>query len=342
MKSPDFRRKRTIPRAWLFLWPVLVMAALAGGRTPSQGGPPTPIRLVLQWNHQAQFAGYYAALDHGLYAAEGLDVAILRGGPDVDPVEEVATGKADVATLWLSSALVARDRGLPLVQLAQVVNRSNLALVAWRNRGIGSPKDLDGHRVSLWEEPHRSPFQAFFAAAGVKPVVVPQYYTVELFLRRGVDACAAMRYNEVHRIHQAGVDPEELTVIPLADHGFGLPEDGLYCLENFAAAKPSACRAFARASLEGWKLAARKPDEALAAVMKRARSAHLPVNEAHQRWMLKAMLESILPPARGGWEFGALSRGDYDRAVQILVGQGVIAAPPPHEALVVKGADRAP
>jgi NitT/TauT family transport system substrate-binding protein len=151
-----------------------------------------------------------------------------------------------------------------------------------------------------------------------------------------------MQYNEVHRIYQAGVDPEELTVIPLDEQGFGLPEDGLYCLEGFAAANPAACRAFAQASLEGWKMAAQNPDEALAAVLKRARTAHLPMNEAHQRWMLKTMLESIVPPGQGGWNLGELSRRDYDRSAQILRGQGVISAPPSYEALTLKGPGRAP
>lgn len=325
---------------------ILLMAAmlalLAGVAPRTQSAPPTPVRLALQWNHQAQFAGYYAALDRGLYAAEGLDVTLLQGGPGQDPVGRLRSGDADVATLWLSSALVARDSGLPLVLLAQVANRSSLTLVAWKDRGICAPKDLEGRRVSLWGEPHRSPFLALFAAEGVKPVVVPQYYSPELFLRRGVDACAAMRYNEVHRIYQAGVDPEEVTVLSLGERGFGLPEDGLYCMEGFAAAAPGTCRAFAQASLEGWRAAARAPEEALASVMKRARAAHVPVNEAHQRWMLKCMLEVIFPPAQGGWTAGELSPRDYDRGVRALTGQGLIGSAPSYEEFTGKGAAHAP
>ena len=41
------------------------------------------VKLQLQWVTQAQFAGYYVALDKGFYKDEGLDVTILPGGPDV-------------------------------------------------------------------------------------------------------------------------------------------------------------------------------------------------------------------------------------------------------------------
>lgn len=58
------------------------------------------------------------------------------------------------------------------------------------------------------------------------PVVVPQFFSVELFLRGAVDACSAMSYNEYQRILQAGWRPEELTVISLRDQGCDFPRTG--------------------------------------------------------------------------------------------------------------------
>lgn len=333
MKAFIFRK--ACSRTWCVA--LLLVAALAPG---SQTPAPIKIRLALQWNHQAQFAGYYVALDKGYYAAKGLDVTLLEGGPDKDPLEELRIGGANVVTQFLSTALVARDRGLPLINLAQVVERSTLTLVAWKDSGIQRIEDLGGRRVSLWGDQFNAPYLALFKARGVRPVVVPQYYSVELFLRRGVDACSAMEYNEVHRIYQAGVDPGEVSVFSMHDLGFGFPEDGLYCLESFGAENPAAACAVADASMQGWQRAQEAPDEALASVMKRTRTSHLPVNEAHMRWMLTTMLKSIYPEGGGSWNPGTLSRGDYDRTVRLLFERDLITNASSYEAITGKGTVR--
>ena len=78
------------------------------------------VKLQLQWVTQAQFAGYYVALDKGYYKDEGLDVTILPGGPDVAPPQVLAGGGADVMLNWMPSALAAREKGLPVVNIAPV------------------------------------------------------------------------------------------------------------------------------------------------------------------------------------------------------------------------------
>ena len=69
------------------------------------------VTLQLKWVTQAQFAGYYVALDKGFYEAEGLNVTIKPGGPDIAPPQVMAGGGADVMVDWMPSALAARERG---------------------------------------------------------------------------------------------------------------------------------------------------------------------------------------------------------------------------------------
>lgn len=305
----------------------LILIVIAGLQLPGvhpQTSPPLPVRLALHWNHQAQFAGYYMALKKGFYAKRGLRVTILRGGPDQEPVERMRKGEADVATTFLTGALMARDRGVPMVHLAQVVNRSGLLLVTRKNSGIKNIEDLDGRRVSLWGDQWNTPYLALFASKKVRPKIVPQNYSVELFLRGGVDACSAMHYNEYHRLIQAGVDPEEMTIFFLGDFGYGVPEDGLYALEPFYRGHTDACRALAEASLEGWTAADEAPEEALALVMEYAREAHVPTNAAHMRWMLQTILPTIIPGQGDSWEMGELPRAEYDRTANLLAARGLI------------------
>jgi NitT/TauT family transport system substrate-binding protein len=313
---------------------VLIRAVPAMRAGEAAAAEPAPVTLVLQWNHQAQFAGYYMALEKGLYRREGLDVRIRRGGPDVSTCEELGAGRADFCCTMLSTALEKRAAGLPLVLLAQIVSRSNFVLVAWKHppgepgATISQPADLAGRRVTVWEADYRTPYLAFFGAAGVQPEILPQYYTLSLFLHRGADACSAMRYNEYHRLMQHGVRPEDVVVFNLWEHGIALPEDGLYTLQKTWIGRPEVCRAFARASLAGWSCAREHPEQALALVMRYVDADNVPTNRPHMRWMLREILRSIFPEQGDSWTFGQLSPPAYARAVDLLVRHGNLQGAP--------------
>jgi NitT/TauT family transport system substrate-binding protein len=321
---------------------LLLFAALPALTTAAADTARKPVRVVMHWDHQAQFAGYYVALDKGYYADEGLDVTIVRGGPSTSPCEMVADGKSEFCLTMLSTALEKREMGIPLVLLAQVVNRSNFEVVAWKHPDgpsgpeINTPADLEGRKITIWERDFRLPYEAFFEAQNIHAEILPQYYSLSLFLNHGADACSAMRYNEYHWLLQHGVREEDLSVFPLWENGVPLPEDGIYTLESTFAKDPEMCRAFTRASLKGWNYAHENPDEALDAVMERVESVQLPTNRPHMRWMLDEILASIFPGDNGGWVYGKLSEKAYRQACGMLKRRGAIENVPPY-ATFVKG-----
>ncbi len=329
----------------------IVVCALAGlslgawpGAHPAAGDAgATPVRLILQWEPQAQFAGYYLAAEKGIYREHGLDVEVVAGGPAIDPLASLRDGKADFATSFLTGALEAYGEGAPIVNVCQVVNRSNLLLVAHRDV-VKDRDDLDGSRVSLWGTSFRSAYLDFFDAAGVEPELLPQYYTVSLFLRGGADACAAMEYNEYHTIIESGVDRRELTTISLRKAGFDFPEDGVYALASTQRERPGLCRRFAAATMEGWRYCRDHPDEALDIVLRETRGAHVPTNRVHQRWMLEHILASIFPGDGDGdaWRPGRLARDDYERTRASMTGEGQLADAPEYDVLVAPEARDAP
>jgi NitT/TauT family transport system substrate-binding protein len=288
--------------------------------------------LIPQWEPQAQFAGYYVALTKGFYASEGLDLTILRGGPSQPPSRLLRQGTAQFGTFFLTTAIQERAAGLPLVNLAQFVPHSTLLLIARKADGILVPADLAGRRVSLWGPEFAMATDTFFQRNGLAVTPVPQGFTVDLFLRGGVAACSAMRYNEYHAIVNAGLDPDELTVFSMADHGLDLPEDGLYALEETVRNDPDLCRAMTRGSIKGWLYAFAHPDEALDIVMSHVSAAHLPTNRMHQQWMLTQMQQAMTVP---GLPFGTLARDRYAVAAKALAEAGLIAAPPAFEAFHV-------
>jgi len=284
--------------------------------------------LIPQWEPQAQFAGYYVAQAKGFYAAFGVDMRILRGGPLSPPSVLLREGRAQFGTFFLATALRERRHGLPLVNLAQFVPASTQLLIARKKSGIEKPADLAGKRVSLWGPEFKVLPEAFFRRHGITVTEVPQGYTVNLFLRGGVDACSAMRYNEYHTLLAAGLDPDDLTVFALADGGLGLPEDGLYCLDDTWRRDPDLCRAVARASVEGWLYAFAHPDEALDIVMSHVSAANLPTNRMHQKWMLEHLRQAMLA---GGATPGPLTAVQYAQATKALVEAGILSSPPAFE-----------
>ncbi len=108
------------------------------------------VTLQLKWVTQAQFAGYYAALEEGYYEEEGLDVTLKPGGPDITPEQVVASGQAEFGIDWLPALLAARDQGGDLVNIAQVFGRSGMLAVTWKDSGITDVADMRGKKVGAW------------------------------------------------------------------------------------------------------------------------------------------------------------------------------------------------
>ena len=289
------------------LWAFFSMSSAAAETTG-----PAKVRFAPPWVPQAQFAGYYVAFEKGLYRHSDLDLTILRGGPDLPPFERLEKGEADFAVMFLSTGIVKRARGLRVVNIAQMVQRSALMLVIKKSSGILSPEDLQAKKVGLWGDDFSVQPKAFFRKYGLSVKMVPQSSTLNLFLRGGVDAASAMWYNEYHMILNAGLDPDELTIFFLADHGMNFPEDGIYCTEETFRKNPGLCVRFVKASIEGWKYAFAHPEEAIDIVMKYVNEANVATNRVHQEWMLARMKDIMLPPRQEGIPMGRLLETAYD------------------------------
>src|SRR2546421_4816118 len=145
-------------RYWVGGIALLAVAAAVWAAVGTAGAAPakqhgkklTKVTLQLKWVTQAQFAGYYAAKQLGYYKAAGLDVTIRSGGPDIIPETAVAGGQAQFGIDWLSSLMTSRDKGIDLVNIAQVFTRSGLTLITWKDTGINSIAKMKGKTVANW------------------------------------------------------------------------------------------------------------------------------------------------------------------------------------------------
>jgi len=281
------------------------------------------VTFIPQWSPQAQFAGHYVAYEKGIYEKHGIDLTIIRGGPDRPSTDHLKNGKSDFATLFLTTAIREKANGVDLINIAQIVQRSSLMLVSKKTTMIDDPKDMAGKKIGLWGPEFQVQARALFKKYDVEPKIIPQSQSVNLFLRDGVDVASAMWYNEYHTILNYGINPDELTTFFFHDYNLNFPEDGIYVLKENFEKDPSLSCAFVKASIEGWEYVFDHPDEAIDIVLKYMRDANIPANRVHQEWMLDRIKDLILPDGEKN-RIGELKAADYGRVTNELDQTGLI------------------
>jgi NitT/TauT family transport system substrate-binding protein len=229
------------------------------------------VTVQLKWVTQTQFAGYYVAQDKGFYEAEGLNVTIKAGGPDIGPMSVLAGGGADVAVDWMPSALAAREKGFANVNIAQPFAGSGMMLVCRKDRGVNTVADLKGKNLYVWYFGNEWPFLSWMNKLGLTTDgsspdvnVFKQGWDILPLTTGDANCVSAMSYNEYWVILDAGLKPEELTVFRYEDEGVATLEDGLYVKEENLSdpAFVDKMERFVRASMKGWKYAENNAAEA--------------------------------------------------------------------------------
>jgi NitT/TauT family transport system substrate-binding protein len=281
------------------------------------------VRLALQWYPQTQFAGYYMAKEKGFYAANGLNVEILHGDADNDSVDRVISGQAEFATAFLSTAMERWSKGAPLVNIAQIVHRSALMLVARKDSGIKTISDLEGARIGTWGETFQLQPESLFLRENLHVTFVRQSPSFELFMRGGLDATLAMWYNEYHLLIAYGLNPDEMTTFLFSDLNLNQPEDGIYCLESTLEQSPETAAALVRASVQGWEYAFAHPEETVDILLEIMKGQKVRANRAQQIWMLERM-HDIIYAGKQSRLTTVLNHVDFDSTKIELLRTGVI------------------
>ncbi|WP_209504184.1 MULTISPECIES: ABC transporter substrate-binding protein [unclassified Ruegeria] len=279
------------------------------------------VTLQLKWVGQAQFAGYFVAEAKGFYDEEGLDVTIKPGGPDIAPEQVIAGGGADVITTWMAAGLAARERGVPLVNIAQPFKTGGLQVNCLKSTGVESPEDFPGRTMGVWFFGNEYPFYAWMASLGIETdgadengvTVLKQAFSADPLIQGQADCISTMTYNEYRQILQAGITPEELVTFNYLQMGFGMLEDGLYVMEENLndPAFVDKMERFVRASMKGWKYAAENQEEAAEIVLEFDETGAQELD--HQVYMMGEVAKLI------EGSDGALDPADYEQTVKTLL-----------------------
>ena len=341
-------------------WPRLIAAVMAvgllvaacgdGDETSAGAGDcetVDEVKLQLQWFAQAQFAGYYAAVDQGYYEARCLDVEIVQGGVDIVPQQQLGSGAVDYAISWVPKALVSRQEGIDIVNVAQVFQRSGTLQVSFADSGIDSPEDLAGKKVGNWGFGNEFELLAGSRQAGLEPGVdyelVQQNFDMLALISGEIDAAQAMTYNEYAQVLETVNDEtgelysaDDLTVIDWNDVGTAMLQDAIWAdgAKLGDEAYDDQTTRFIAASIEGWIWCRDNHDACVDVVL----ASGTTLGQSHQSWQLNEINKLIWPSPGGA---GVMDKDLWDQTIEVSLSEGVLTAAPDDAAYTTEYAEAA-
>jgi NitT/TauT family transport system substrate-binding protein len=300
--------------------------AIATTASASKHSSLKKVTLQLKWVPQAQFAGYYAALDLGYYRAAGLDVTIKPGGPNIIPEQVVAGGGAQFGIDWLPSLLASRDQGTKLVNIAQVFARSGMTQITWKSSGIKTIAQMKHKKVANWLGGNQWELFAALTKFGINPssskdvTIVQEPFTMDFFVKHQADSASAMTYNEIAMVLETK-NPQtgklfkrsDLNIIPFQKIGTGMLEDGIFATASYlnSAANRTTAKKVIGASLAGWIYCRDHVAKCVQFTLKAGPT--LP--KGHQTWMMNEINKLIWPSNQTG--IGIMNKTAFNRTAHI-------------------------
>jgi NitT/TauT family transport system substrate-binding protein len=331
------KRKSLLALAAVVVAAATVVAAL--GMSRAQAAPKlTHVTLQLKWVTQAQFAGYYAAVEKGYYKNAGLDVTLKVGGPDVTPEQVVLGGQAEFGLDWLPNLFATREKGGKIVSIAQVFARSGMTELTWKSSGITSIAKMAHKKVGVWCCGNQPELFAALTKNGINPAkssdvtIVNQPFDMNLFLQHKIDAAAAMTYNELAQVLESK-NPTTGKLYTLADLnvfkmassqvGTGMLEDNIFTTEKYLndPSHKTTIVNFLKASFQGWAYCRDHVADCTNIVLKNGTA----LGHGHQLWQMNEINKLVWPNPSG---VGLVPASDVSKTATIAKTYGVIKKAP--------------
>jgi NitT/TauT family transport system substrate-binding protein len=323
-----------------------------GTDSTGSNGSLTPVKLQLQWYAQAQFAGYYAAVDQGYYKDEGLDVQIVEGSADIVPIDSLSAGDVDYAISWVPKVLGSIEAGAKVTDVAQIFERSATTQISFKDKDITSPADLSGKKVGSWG--YGNEWELFAGmqkdGVGIKDIkLVQQAFDMNGFLAGDIDAAQAMTYNEYAQVLETKnpktgelYSPDDLNVINWNDVGTAMLQDAIWAPSEKLSDSKFADQTvkFIKASIKGWAYVRDHPEEAAKIVT----AAGSQLGESHQLWMTNEV-NKLIWPSTGG--VGHINEDAWNQTVEMAMNtkndqdKTIISKAPPESAYSNEYVDKA-
>lgn len=283
----------------------------------------TAINFALDWKFEGPAAPYFAAIDNGHFAAEGLSVEIQAGQGSLDAIPKVATGAFPLGFADMNSIAKFLDQnpGAPVTAVMIVYDKPPAAMVGRKSQGINALSDIMGKTLGApppdgaWSQ-----FPAFARANNldmsqvkVEPVGFP---TREPMLAEGkVDAVTGFSFSVVLNLIRLGVAEDDISTFLMADHGVAYYGNAIIVNTDWAKANPEKVTGFLRAVAKGWKDAIANPEAAVAQMITRTPASDLALET---RRLQMAVVDSVATDAVKAAGMGRIDPDRFAKSIEQL------------------------
>lgn len=308
---------------------ILAAVFLTGGAAMAQ-----KIVFMPHWLPQAQFAGYYVALENGFYADEGLDVEIrhLNANTRKKPAAYLKSGEIDITSMMLINAMELEDSGMDVVNILQVSQSTGLCCVS--KEPLSAYEDMDGKKVGKWTTGYSEYAMMAADEKGLSLEWVSLLNNINALIAGAVDATLCYTFNEYIQLYLATGKDWSANTIRLADIGYDFPDDGLYVTSEFYDRNKETAEKFARASRRGWEWAAEHPDETVTICMDYIKRENITSNRIHQRMMLDEMLRLQKEKESGKATFAKVRREVFEDLAEKAMNAGILINKPEYAKMI--------
>ena len=257
-------------------------ASKSSSKSEAASGDLTKVTLQLKWVQQAQFMGYYAAKELGIYEDFGLDVDIIPGG-SVDVIDEVDSGRAQFGATWVSNMMSSVSNGANVMSVAQYSQDSGVLLTSLKDKVADGTKVSEGESVGNWGGGNEYEIQAYLSNLGLSTDYVTQDYDMQQLYDGDIKWASAMTYNELGLIYESGYTDDDINILSMEDEGVGMLEDCLIVDTEWASQNEDIVTAFIEASSLGWLWSIKNTTAAGSLVFNAEDTANT-VSEYHQQY----------------------------------------------------------
>ena len=273
--------------------------------------------IQLKWTHQFQFAGYYAAIEKGFYAREGLDVILKQRDPNKGHIQSVLDGDASYGVAD-AGLVLRRLRGSPVVLLKQIFQHSPLVFLTLKKSGITTPYDLVDKVVMIDSNAHSNApligmlLQTIGDLDAIK--TMPHSFSMDELIMGRVDALSVYITSQPFSLKQKGI---AYNIIHPKSYGIDFYGDNFFTTKMEIKKHPKRVEKMIHATLKGWQYALENPDEIIDLIIQKYNPK---LNREELTYEARFTSLMVLPDVV---PLGSLTRDRYEQIVATYVKAGM-------------------
>ena len=275
------------------------------------------VTIQLKWKHSFQFAGYYAAIEKGYYADEGLDVRLREIDLSSNYIDDVLSGKATYGVSD-SSLVIAREQNKPVVLISQIFQYSPLVFISHKESNITTPYDMIGKKVmSSLHGSGDAPLRALLlkTLGSLDKVKLRDFTTYQDFIDRKVDVTSAYSTSQPYWLKQQGI---KVNIIDPKSYGIDFYGDNFFTTQHEVQMHSQRVAKMRRATLRGWEYALAHPDEMIDIIARKYSPSMSRDVLLHQAY---AVYQLIMPDLT---DLGSFEKSKYEKVAKIYKQLGIL------------------